>query len=183
MGWSFHVDDTQTRAEFFAELRKLCDAPSISYVDSRTVGSHLWALVKRHDTGETFIVLFLTAKGRGEGWGYKVIEDCAHPYYYDCPMSLIDRATSTSTNAQRWYAEVRKVHATKKLNAQLFKGIKQGDTFYCYDKPVTYLYPYRDSRTQFVGRTEDNKIYRYSSAKVQFTRNCSLPVQVSENTL
>ena len=106
MGWSFAMQDTGRKAH----IKSLTSAKHFSNgyipITHRVVGSHVWQLVQRPD-GTKYITLDLIAKERGGGWGYKNLDEDCGPYFFDCPLSLLDRADPPATpNATAWRAKV-----------------------------------------------------------------------------
>ena len=97
------------------------------------VGNNLWGLFEHTEQdelqgygkeGDKFIVLFkIQSFGKGD-YGYKVMDESQHPYYYDCPLTFLKEA---NTPCAEWRAEVYKHHARKKEVRDLTKNIKVGD--------------------------------------------------------
>jgi len=123
MGWSFDIVE-RSKKEFIAELtddRHFADG--YKYIDHRVVGNHLWTLAMRPD-GSKFISLDLIAKERNGGYGNKSMSEDSGPYYYDCPLSLLDKTSPTeSINAIEWRGKVREYHARNKNKAQPVPGM------------------------------------------------------------
>jgi hypothetical protein len=81
-------------------------SPGYTPITHRVVGNHIWQLVQRPD-GTKFITLDLIAKERGGAWGYKNMDEDSGPYYFDCPLTLLDKADPPATpNATAWRAKV-----------------------------------------------------------------------------
>jgi hypothetical protein len=114
MGWSFscinvgkkaHVAELTSQAHFGAALTPL---------EHRVVGNHLWQLVRVEATGRLTIFLDLLAKEKGGGWGNKGLSEQSGPYHYDCPLSLLDKASPTDSEyALAWRKKVRAHHAAR----------------------------------------------------------------------
>jgi hypothetical protein len=100
MGWDF---GRQTKQELLTKLRAGAE-------HHRLVGNHLWT-VRRDWNGDggRYICLYLLASEHG-CWGFKDLAECEHPYYYDCPASLLELAPETHPE---WRAKVREYHAAK----------------------------------------------------------------------
>jgi hypothetical protein len=76
-------------------------------VDYELCGKILWAVVTEDVLNQNLIAGFLLQPPDG-GWGYKIVEECMHPFYYDCPLRLLNIAPVT---CQEWRAKVRDYHA------------------------------------------------------------------------
>lgn len=74
---------------------------------------------------------------RKEEWCYKEMGETVHPYYYDCPKTLLDKIEALyppfNDNAKAWRAKCRENHAKKK--AQL----KDGDVVK-FDRPLNFRF-------------------------------------------
>jgi hypothetical protein len=98
MGWTFTRGATQD--DVIQEL--LADASTLEH---ELCGNVLWAVMQGRQ--QKFIACFLLEDG-GNGWGYKAMEEGMHPYYYDCPLRLLDLAPAV---CEKWRARVRAHHA------------------------------------------------------------------------
>ena len=84
-------------------------------VEWSLVGNQLWGLypveVENDNAkkGDLVIILFLLSSSQGE-WGYKVMDESAHPYYYACPKKFLKKAVVLN---QGWRDEVMLHHAKK----------------------------------------------------------------------
>jgi len=134
MGWSYNTNQYQTKAEFKAKCIALCnwetDETLYSTSMSRAVGNHLWVAAQQtnKETGEkiSYVTLFLMAKYQG-CWGYKGMDESMHPYYYDCPQSVIDAVDpATHKSALEWRAGVVNHRERKKVAKQLIKSVQVG---------------------------------------------------------
>ena len=130
MGWTF-VEKRFNSAKEFAEECILKDG---DFVKHRMVGNHLWTVYENPEVGKKFVLLFLIEKDRGS-YGYKEISESMHPYYYDCPLSIIRAAGETDNeSAKEWRALVVQYHAEKKIKvSDKFKPgmkIKYGEKTY-----------------------------------------------------
>jgi hypothetical protein len=122
MGWSFAYVDIGRKAHI-AEIRSAKHfGPDFTPLRGSTVGNHIWQLVRQESANRTFITLDLIAKDRAGGWGYKGMSEDMGPYYYDCPLSLIDAASEPiNESAREWRLKVRAHHA-KKTSHKCFAG-------------------------------------------------------------
>ena len=130
MGWT-SVQKHYNSAKEFAQDVILNDG---DFVKHRMVGNHLWTVYENPEVGKKFVLLFLIEK-HGGWYGYKEISESMHPYYYDCPLSIIKAAGETDNeNAKEWRELVFKYHAEKKIKvSDKFKPgmkIKYGEKTY-----------------------------------------------------
>ena len=97
-----------------------------------TNGDRVTKLIKSGMNGTTFYAAMQTDSPNGrEVWAlivltqtdgreflYKEMDETEHPYYYNCPVSILDLLTPTmNENANAWRMECRKKHEEKKQNA------------------------------------------------------------------
>lgn len=163
MGWSFscidigrdaHIDEI-TSQEHFAE--------GYTPLAHRVVGNHVWQLVRIDATGKKYITLDLIAKERKGGWGYRCMEETWGPYYYDCPLSLLDQADPTDNEtAKAWREKVRAHHAAKKARQVLAAGtvITYGQHQYKLRKPAGAR------RGWYVNRISDGRGFRITARQL-----------------
>jgi len=111
MGWLF------TRNAGKAEIIQHLIAPEEDAVRRRATLAHcmrgnvLWAVVeitcKQENRRRRFIACYLLAKEKDCGWGYKMLEESMHPYYYTCPLRYLEMAPVTNadwrTGVHAWH--------------------------------------------------------------------------------
>jgi hypothetical protein len=121
MGWYF---SRQTRDQLISELvesRESERARSMVIAYSLR-GNVLWSVVrataKQADVlglavGESmqFIRCDLLQRS-GDSWGYKPMDESAHPYYYSCPLSYLEMAPVQSAE---WRDGVRAYHEQRRV--------------------------------------------------------------------
>ena len=87
----------------------------------------LWAVWERtfvKDDQETqpterWITCDLLRYQKDFGWGYKDLDESAHPYYYSCPLGYLDLVPiDTYGGNEEWREEVRSHHARRKQKRQ-----------------------------------------------------------------
>ena len=101
-------------------------SPGYTPITYRVVGNHVWQLVQRPD-GTKYITLDLIAKERGGGRGYKGMDEDWGPYFFDCPLSLLDRADPPTTeNAKAWRIKVREYADRQKRLKREMSTLKPG---------------------------------------------------------
>ena len=106
MGWTFSILNTSRKAHIESLTSHRRFHNGYTPITYRVVGNHVWQLVQRPD-GTKYITLDLIAKERNGGWGYKSLDEDSGPYYFDCPLTLLDKADPPSTaNATAWRAKV-----------------------------------------------------------------------------
>lgn len=116
MGWLYSYDKRHDKAAQVAEFRAPGSwSAGTTLLADRVVGNHYWAALQLAD-GKVTIILALMRKGGPDcGYGYKLMDETVHPYYYDCPLSLLKMATDPpyNENAAEWRAKVREYHAQR----------------------------------------------------------------------
>ena len=114
MGWLYYKN---SKDELVKDLLDPAKYSSATITDHSLRGNHLWIQIEKKDTKERLIGLFLLgSSGRTfQNWGYKDMDETMHPYFYDCPMRLIDTATEPLNElAAEWRKKVRTYWERKK---------------------------------------------------------------------
>lgn len=110
MGWSFGWSSKKELAN-----KVKCNdfyATGYSVVKAREVGNHVWVALRKPD-GSIIVTLTLLQCADGE-WGYKSITEGECPYYFDCPLSVLEAATTTNCRSSlEWRDKVRLFHEEK----------------------------------------------------------------------
>lgn len=123
MGWDFSAEHNKT--SFVQDM--LQDTGMYRVAARRLIGNHLWVITEYKETGEKSICLYLLRYSRDSGWGCKCIHESAHPYYYDCPLSLLDKVDPTKNkNAVEWRQKVREFHQKKNEKKQRMNTLEPG---------------------------------------------------------
>jgi hypothetical protein len=74
-------------------------------------GTHWWVLFETKDKVR-FIVLYLFKRFE-DGWGYKDMDESMFPYYFDCPVSLLNKAgESDNEQTTKWRQVIREQRIT-----------------------------------------------------------------------
>ena len=95
-------------------------------------GRHLWVGLVGKD-GVGVVVLHLIEK-HGGCWMQKVMDETMHPYYYDCPLSVLDAVGPASNeSAEKWREGVLSYH--EKLN----QTFEEGEKIKIYGKDYTVV--------------------------------------------
>ena len=123
MGWSFEICE-RSRKDYLERITGPGHfGPGYTPLESRVVGNHVWQLVRIEAANRTFITLDLIAKERNGGWGYKGMSEDMGPYYYDCPLALLDKASEPiNESAKEWRIKVREFHAKKACKKALIQS-------------------------------------------------------------
>ena len=160
MGWTFGYETDRKRfIESITSKSHFSDG--YTPLEHRVVGNHVWQLVLKNSTGDKFITLDLIAKQRGGGWGYKGLSESMGPCYYDCPLSLLEKATAPLDKyAADWRDKVRKYHAEKAQRKQ----VKPGAVFTFGDHQYRLDQRHQNPRKGWlISRVSDGMTFRISS--------------------
>jgi hypothetical protein len=101
--------------------RKLVEKLKARAQHHRLVGNHLWTVEDCH--GQPTICLYLIEVEMGRAW-YKDLSEAMHPYYYDCPESLLALAPETN---HEWRAKVREYHEKRRAARSRKASLMIGD--------------------------------------------------------
>lgn len=147
MGWSFAMDKSHDRKACIAELVTgfSCGWKPLKH---RAVGNHLWILLENPDKSKSIYLFLLQGGGKDMGWGYKGMGEEAGPYYYDCPLSLINEARAAlNAEVSAWRQKVQEHHAKKasKLVPKAGLEVVSGKHIYTLVEPLA---PRRGWRVQ-----------------------------------
>ena len=106
MGWtSYYRDDNESDAE---HIQRQVLGSRNEIVESATVGTTFYAAVRVKETGETFGLVVLQERADGE-YAYKAMGEDEGPYYFDCPVRVLDALTPTDNEtANGWREACRK---------------------------------------------------------------------------
>lgn len=96
MGWLFPYHTT-TKASLVNDVTNDIIAAGHTINATKSVGKGLWMLVTPKNLDKPIIVFYLMEK-HGT-WGYKDMDESAHPFFYDCPLAWLDKAPILS---QAW---------------------------------------------------------------------------------
>lgn len=161
MGWLFGFTSPSDVKKHLNRTRA-DGGPVIVKQAATQYGRHLWTVYETAK-GERFINLDLIRKSE-EYWGYKDMSEDMHPFYYDCPLSLLDAAGQTENEeANRWRAKVREHHAAKK------KNLVVGDRIEVYGKIYKIIDKIDKSwqvRSESDGRTYRMSPKHFAAAKI-----------------
>lgn len=135
MGWTVEYTE-RPRADFIRDRLKGWDNEIAKAVllDHADHGSRLWKVCEitwkqGENAGKTmrFIALDLISKRRGEGWGYKDLEESSGPSELDCPLRFFKLVrTPDGQYGREWREEVRRYWAEKKTKMAKTKALQIG---------------------------------------------------------
>jgi hypothetical protein len=160
MGWLFCAS---SKDELVAYIEHdLSKVSGLTILGKAVRGSRLWYAVKRG--GEQYIVLYLTEGDRSQPtqwrWGYKDMDESMHPYYYDCPIGLLDLTPQAIESD--WRKAVRAHHAKRKPCPKPESGqvVTYGGTAYRLDAPCG------PRKGWHVARVSDNMPFRMKAKQL-----------------
>ena len=152
------VRDTLNRDRQASGRTKLVDQKSTQY------GKHLWSLFETQvdqDTpglglvpkGTRFITLDLIEK-HGDCWMHKGIDEMSHPFHYDCPVSLLNKATAPLNEGARKFRE-----GVLAQRAAMARTFEVGTRLSLYGKAYTVTRKLPVNRGLIVTR-DDGQVFR-----------------------
>lgn len=148
MGWFYtHAQSKKEICDYIRSQKEV--------LDTRVVDNNLWALIN-FDRGDEApsrgIALFLLDRSDGE-WGYKSIDEGSGPLYYNCPITLLRKAsnyrnlnpnTKDDISLERsttWRKKALLYHLVNIESNTLKKSAKLGDTINVYGRTFTLASP------------------------------------------
>lgn len=139
MGWLFSPS-WATRADLVRHLRRPERfGDRLELVRACVTGSHHWYLVRERATGLHWIGLDLLQSGRGDGWGYKDLDETVGPTACDCPLAYLAAPHADRDGwAAQWRERVRAYHATRQARPALAAGllVRFGGRVYSLLEPI-----------------------------------------------
>ena len=125
MGWSYPYI-TPTRETLVQYLRRPERfGEKLELVRACATGSHHWYLIRERETGLHWIGLDLMQGARGDGWGYKDMDESAGPNAIDCPLAYLAAPHAERDGyAKQWRERVREYHAKKSARPALVPGVR-----------------------------------------------------------
>lgn len=115
MGWTYyratHYKNGRIDrlAECRAEFGKNPNRATI--VKDSLVGTTYYAAIKQTKTGEIWALIVLTQTDKEE-FGYKDMSEDMHPYYYDCPIGILNLLSPTNNKETlKWRNLCREKHS------------------------------------------------------------------------
>lgn len=123
MGWLFSPS-WATRADLVRHLRRPERfGDRLELVRACVTGSHHWYLVRERATGLHWVGLDLLQSGRGDGWGYKDLDESVGPCAVDCPLAYLAAPHADRDGwAAQWRERVRAYHADRRAKPARVAG-------------------------------------------------------------
>lgn len=136
-------------------------------------GNRLWVLKQYNEgerAGEVFVALYLISNSKGE-WGYKDLDDSVGPYYFDCPLSYIEKTIKSGRKLSEWTVEwhekVRAHHKASKAKRQKAKQLEVGMKIKFAGVIYKLISKYDGRRGWRVESQSDGVTYRMMSKQVR----------------
>jgi hypothetical protein len=148
-----------------AECDALCTDTVFRVEKSAMVGAVYYAAIRRigkyvdgelemipTEKQDVSAVVILTSTGKeaygyftGYTFGYKDMSEDMHPYYYDCPISILNLLTETeSENAKEWRRRCKERHEEKKKakkNPDSLENLPVGSIIECNGERLKKMLP------------------------------------------
>lgn len=149
MGWTGTNKGQKSTKEFFIDefgyTKDNGDYGKVIDVKSKGNVSYLAYKTKRGETITVSAIVCRTSRSRGYyNFSYKNMHENEHPYFYDCPKSILDLLTPTENEAANRWRELCHERLNKNIKVKNGDVIKfenkfrfgkfgQDDTFKCSD--------------------------------------------------
>ena len=130
MGWTFntHKGTKQDLVDERLETIVRSDGGVSKVVAHSLRGNHLWKVkeVEVAEESRTYRYIALDILSCQKGcWGFKDLFESDHPFYYDCPITLLNKTNSHEN--EEWRKIVRRKHKDKDDKAKFMRGLKVGE--------------------------------------------------------
>jgi hypothetical protein len=136
MGWTFY-EATHHKANGDVDRKAECDALNTDgthmVLKSAMVGSVYYAAIAKTDgfmVDKVFAVIFLTDEdkhsGMGFEFGYKDMDETEAPYYYTCPVSILNLLTPTDNKCANEWRDACRKNAEKSKSPNALKNLPIG---------------------------------------------------------
>lgn len=137
-----------------------------------------WERDRLERTGEVFAMVSLTSRD-GEWLMWKEMHEADHPYYYDCPKSILNLLTPTDNkNANEWREGCIKYQEEKKTSPAYIKNTEIGDRIiydgYMGQMVLIHMPPYAQFKTDFWGVEGQNSYLPKEHIKPKDVCLCTL---------
>lgn len=145
MGWTFtHKDMFLTPSGF---LINEFTSEKCKVLKCRIVGHEAYLACQVGEKVFALVVLWKEKKNDFYGFGYKAMDETVHPYYYNCPKSILNILTPTEHEDSKNWREacLERIEHKKKINklkegvtikferSFTFTGYGSDDTFQVFD--------------------------------------------------
>lgn len=120
MGWTeYHATKWHNgRIDRRAECRDYIERNSEwgTLVKDAMIGSTWYGAVKLKKTGDIVALIMLTSERDNFWFGYKDMDESMHPYYYDCPESILKLLSPTDcASSISWREECHKKNERRRM--------------------------------------------------------------------
>lgn len=110
MGWDY-CRAWKTKDDVVAAAVRDCGGPE-RVVATRVTSGIAWLAIGPHGGDPGYIVCALLYNEGARA--LKLMSEHCHPYYYDCPLDLLDMVPGPDTdNSRKWRSRVREQHAER----------------------------------------------------------------------
>lgn len=145
----FDVGHYQNKREVVHEKLQALERESVEIMAQATTKSGLWVALRRFETGEKFIVLFLIERwGKGE-YAVKSITESMGPFYYDVPLRFL---TLVPTTNLEWRKGVLEFYRRKNYK------YRENELCTVYQKP--YRVVGKQKRSYLIRSIDTGKLYK-----------------------
>lgn len=120
MGWDF--TQNSSKKDIINEIKYDFKTTLIKYQVKNNI---MWMIIKNTNTNDKYIACALLSYNKTiNGWGYKLLDESMHPFYYDCPLEYLNETTQTN---QEWRKKVIAYYEHKQQLKNYLNNIKKGD--------------------------------------------------------
>jgi hypothetical protein len=132
MGWTTtRCEPNQAKKFLKQEFESENEHGSWLVLDQAQVGNvhylKMSHLDKKTNKTDIFVMVVLTNWNNEDYWfnfGYKEMEDCTGPFYYNCPLRLLEGLTESNETGMAWRQKVREYHARRRAKPKVGQRIK-----------------------------------------------------------
>lgn len=128
---------------------------NIEVLDSSKHGREVYFLLRDKNLNKKFIALALVSSYKGRETGVKMMDECAGPYYYNCPEKFLKASEETYPGAVEWRNKCRAMRVVKALKKEVAADLKAGDVIEAAGFKVEFEKLYKT--TQFIGKILEGK--------------------------
>lgn len=133
MGWTsyrptkYKTVNGRFTIDKYAEAREVVNSfgDRFELIKDAMRGNVYYAAIKNKETNLTFAIVMLTRLD--DGWfAYKEMDECEHPYYYDCPKSILNLLSPTNHEGAKAWRQACIDKASAKKNKQTMSSLPVG---------------------------------------------------------
>jgi hypothetical protein len=158
MGWTFGYSSLQEIAQEKIAAYSNRDGFKLLGHAATNYGRHLWLAIETPKQAQ--VIVLYRMERRGGDWGYKDMDESMHPFYYDCPLSLLDLVPGDNSDGSlAWRMGVKEYH---RRASQTFQP---GERVTVYGKPYEVMAQVK--RSYQIKSLNTGKVYRCSARKME----------------